>query len=251
MTKPWLALAAVSLVLSSVPASAAVIVITQAKANAGGVTPGDAPGFPVTLSLPGAYRFETNLTVPAGKEGVKVLSHYVDIDMNGFRLYGWNAAGTTRIATAGVTSTFGASGIRNGYITGFKQGGIRLIGNSNQWVVRDMLIQSNGDAGIDARDSSYTRILTSSIHSNLATGIRCGDYCHIEGNSISSNGNFGVFLESGTVLGNTIFANGLEGIGNNGGDAGFGNNTVIDNNGGGAQVFGAVPMHANLCIPAC
>jgi hypothetical protein len=30
------------------------IIITQAKANAGGVTPGDNAGFPVTLSRPGA-----------------------------------------------------------------------------------------------------------------------------------------------------------------------------------------------------
>ena len=87
-------LAAVILVCLAAPASAAVILITQAKANAGNVTPGDAPGFPVTLSLPGAYRLDTNLTVPANKTGLSVTSHNVDIDMAGFRLYGANSAGT-------------------------------------------------------------------------------------------------------------------------------------------------------------
>src|SRR5262245_6979065 len=32
------------------------ILITQAKANAGGITPADTAGFPVTLSAPGSYR---------------------------------------------------------------------------------------------------------------------------------------------------------------------------------------------------
>ncbi len=31
------------------------IAITQARAMAGGVTPGDAPGFPVTITQPGSY----------------------------------------------------------------------------------------------------------------------------------------------------------------------------------------------------
>src|SRR5689334_20252335 len=79
---------------SFTPASAAVVIITQAKANAGGVTTGDAPGFPVTLSQPGAYRLDSNLTVPANKNGIVVTSHYVDIDMNGFVLLGANASGT-------------------------------------------------------------------------------------------------------------------------------------------------------------
>ena len=39
-----------------------VILIDQTKALAGNVTPGDTPGFPVTISLPGSYR-----SVPAQK----------------------------------------------------------------------------------------------------------------------------------------------------------------------------------------
>jgi hypothetical protein len=46
-------LAALAL-LPAAPASAQVILITQAKAVQGGVTPGDTAGFPVTLSRPGA-----------------------------------------------------------------------------------------------------------------------------------------------------------------------------------------------------
>jgi hypothetical protein len=37
-----------------------VVLIDQNKALAGSVTPGDTPGFPVTISLPGSYRVLSN-----------------------------------------------------------------------------------------------------------------------------------------------------------------------------------------------
>ena len=39
-------------------------VITQAKVNSGGFTPGDAPGFPLVISLKGSYKLTGNLVVP-------------------------------------------------------------------------------------------------------------------------------------------------------------------------------------------
>ncbi len=38
---------------------------------AGAVTPGDTPGFPVTISLPASYRLAGNLTLPAGADGIQ------------------------------------------------------------------------------------------------------------------------------------------------------------------------------------
>ena len=76
-----------------IPAHAAgEILITQAKANAGNVTPGDNPGFPVSLTQPGSYQLAGNLTVPAGKNGVVIAAHDVTVDLNGFRIYGSNVA---------------------------------------------------------------------------------------------------------------------------------------------------------------
>ena len=43
-----------------------VIEINTAKALAGGVTTGDTPGFPVTISESGSYRLTGNLTVSGG-----------------------------------------------------------------------------------------------------------------------------------------------------------------------------------------
>ena len=75
----------------TVPAYAAVV-ITQAKAIAGNVTPGDTPGFPVTLSLPGSYLLGSNLAVPANTDGVSITAHDVTLDLGGFRIYGSGVA---------------------------------------------------------------------------------------------------------------------------------------------------------------
>jgi hypothetical protein len=54
----WLRLSdpTLSLFIASAAAVDGVIEINQAKALAGGVTPGDTAGFPVALSAPGSYR---------------------------------------------------------------------------------------------------------------------------------------------------------------------------------------------------
>jgi hypothetical protein len=242
---------AVSLLLAvSLPssaASAAVVLITQAKAIQGGVTEGDAPGFPVTLNDPGAYRLETNLTVPAGAIGITVRSHYVDIDMNGFRLYGWNAAGTQRVGSYGVYATFGVSRIHDGFISGFRNDGINLTGNSNQWVIENMIIQSNGGSGI--RASSYTRIVGNTIDTNVAYGVFGLDFVHVERNLIASNGYRGVRLESGMLVENTIAGNADYGLWDNGvPDTGLSNNIFINNNPTGSnQLAGGVQIHPNAC----
>jgi hypothetical protein len=235
-------------------ASAGVIIITQAKANAGGVTPGDAPGFPVTLSLPGAYQFDTNLTVPANKHGIAVTSHYVDIDMNGFLLLGANASGV-KVAFHGVISGHGDGHIHDGIISSFKGNGIYLVAapNSNAWVVENMQIVGNDLSGIRADASHYLRFSNNLIVVNGLGGIRCGEYCHVEGNTIADNGGDGAALISGTVLGNSIFSNEYYGISDEGSaaDVGYGNNTLSGNLSGGDQVFYGVPLHPNACVPSC
>src|SRR5213079_870780 len=59
------------------------------RALAGGVTPGDAPGFPVTLSVAGSYRLSGNLTVPdENTNAIVVSADNVTIDLNGFSILG-------------------------------------------------------------------------------------------------------------------------------------------------------------------
>jgi hypothetical protein len=58
------------LALVAIPAVAVAmemeITVDQDMAIAGSVTPGDAPGFPITLSQPGRYVLTSNLYPPPG-----------------------------------------------------------------------------------------------------------------------------------------------------------------------------------------
>src|SRR5438132_11721141 len=66
-----------------------IVLIDQNRALAGGVTPGDAPGFPVTISLAGSYRLSGNLTVPnATTTAIQITADNVTIDLNGFSIIG-------------------------------------------------------------------------------------------------------------------------------------------------------------------
>jgi len=229
-------------ILSAAPALAqGEILITQAKANAGNVTPGDAAGFPVTLSLPGAYQLASNLQPPANKAGIRITSHRVTIDLNGFQL---NGAG---VATTGIYGdTFESATIRNGTIIGFDAHGIYTTGDS--WIVEDMRVVQNGAYGIHVT-GHYSSVRRSTVVGNGQHGIRCDDHCLVEDSISSGNGSQGIYIGAGTALGNVIINNASLGI--NGGIAGFGNNTLAFNNGGGAQVADVAPLHPNACVPAC
>ena len=116
---------ALVLALLMLPAAAfavdGVILVDQAKAMAGNVTPGDAPGFPVTFTLPGSYRLSSNLVVPAGVAmGIQINADDVTIDLNGFALRG---TGQFVAPFIGIDSTGRKrSKVRNGTIVGFSLG---------------------------------------------------------------------------------------------------------------------------------
>ncbi len=84
----WLAV--LSLALAAPAAEAAVKKISQGKANSGHVTPGDAPGYPITISRSGSYQLITDLTLPAaeGTVGIEITAENVVIDLNGFSVIG-------------------------------------------------------------------------------------------------------------------------------------------------------------------
>src|SRR5262245_56442078 len=76
-----------------------VIEINQVAVFAGGITPGDTPGFPATLSQAGSYRLTGNLDVTKMQNGnpqpnsenvtaILVAADDVQIDLNGFAIIG-------------------------------------------------------------------------------------------------------------------------------------------------------------------
>ena len=105
---------------TSVSAVDGVVLLDQNRAWAGSATPGDTPGFPITLSQPGSYRLSGNLTVPAGQTAFR----------SGRGTFPWTSTGSAsqRLFSKPISPrqshqmTRPPDGIviRNGTITGFK-----------------------------------------------------------------------------------------------------------------------------------
>lgn len=240
----WTALVACGVSLAA-PAAAVdgQITITQADALAGDVTPGDAAGFPVTITQSGSYKLASNLNVTADKIGIDANATEVSIDLNGFRIDG------ARVASHGIVGRQRSLTVRNGTIRAFKFDGVLTFGAL--MIVEDVRVFENGRTGIweHGASAAYARIVNSTIFANGSQGILCRA-CHVEGNVIASNGLDGLrVLENGTALGNTIMSNGGYGI-SSPSLVGFGNNTIIHNKLGPALSGGK--LFPNVCAPqAC
>jgi hypothetical protein len=152
-----------------------IVLIDQNRALAGNVTPGDAPGFPVTISLPGSYRLSGNLTVPdANTTAISTTVNNVTIDLNGFSIIGPTVCLGSPVTSCGPIG-FGVG------VEGNSQLSITVINGS----VRGM-----GSIGIDL----------------------VGDGGSVEKVHADSNGPYGILVTRGTVSGNTATSNAAAGI---------------------------------------
>jgi hypothetical protein len=218
-----------------------VVLIDQARALAGNVTPGDAPGFPVTLSLPGSYRLSANLTVPADTDGIVIQNNEITLDLNVFRIAG--VPGEEE-QVAGVTDkgvTYRAIVVRNGSMTNF---GVVLA--SHQAEVREMRISAahfgiklTGDGGVAtvnnlSQNFSGIRVEGKGaiVSDNIATGNFVGIQAYtsvlISKNHASFNTAMGIHAECPSqLIGNIVVNNPI-----NIQSAPFGGCTLVDNNTG-------------------
>ena len=117
-----------------------VLEINQAKALAGDVSTGDAPGFPVTLA-PGNYLLTSDLLVVGNADisAIEVTSN-TTIDLNGFTIRGPIVCDGAPLPTCNGSGS--GSGIRrvgsirhvvikNGTVRGFGAEGIRIGGDNH------------------------------------------------------------------------------------------------------------------------
>jgi hypothetical protein len=202
-----------------------VVEINQAAANAGGVTPGDSPGFPVTLGLPGSYRLTGNLVVPFEQNGLEVLADHVLLDLNGFLIQGGSVcsgapptitcSGSAGVGVGGVAS---GTRVRNGSIAGFALSGVVLGPDAT---LEDLLVRGNG-GGVVAGERSLIR--DSQVGANEGNGIVAGADSSISASAIV--GNNGVALALGV-------------------GARFGDNVISGN--GGAVATGGLVLPGNAC----
>lgn len=214
--------------LLAAPAAAVdgVIEINQARALAGGVSPGDAAGFPVTVSQPGSYRLTGDLTAPVGLNGILVQAPDVTIDLNGFRVVG---PGTGAIASGIYVST-GSDNfeLRNGTIQSFTGYGIFVTGGVPLLRILSVRALDNGSTGLLIQgDGALVRGCTSAR--NAGDGIRG--------------------FAGSLLLENVAYAN--DGVGLLLNDVAWGSNMLYGNNGGNANpqvnTSGSVQVSANQC----
>ncbi len=182
--------------------------IDQNKALAGNVTPGDAPGYPITLSQPGSYRLTSNLSVPADTDGIVITAAGVTLDLNGFTLSGpvncsrdnVSRAVTCSAPSSGKTGIRTAEGsvVRNGTVKGFNGVGLNVDGLGN--LLERLSLAHNSSNGIaTSGNGSHVRVVDCVAMLNGQTGATVLRAV-VSGSGFSFNGLDGFGATIGTLL---------------------------------------------------
>src|SRR5262245_49883644 len=203
--------------------------INQSNANAGNVTPGDAPGFPITLSQPGNYRLTGNLNVPRNVTAIEVTADNVSIDLGNFIIRGpVSCTGNGESLSCSPSSSgvgihsLDVSGtvVRNGEVRGM---GIGLV------------LGTSGTTAEGANRAENVR-----VRFNFAGGMIMLSGI-VTGCIIEDNDGDGLFIDSGIVRDNVVMGNSFAGIA----VGGFGgvvlNNTASRNGAHGFSFAGTPP----------
>ena len=185
-----------------------VVEINQARAMAGGITPTDGPGFPITLGESGSYRLTGDLTVAAGVQGIYIEADNVTLDLNGFTVTGGGGAIADGIGILAVKNVE----IRNGTVRGFSRYGVfgglfvtfaRVIG---------VRATANGNSGIEIQGQGQL-VDGCTAFANGSSGIRVGDGSLITNSVARGNSSFGLSMGLNSGYRSNVLT------GNNGGDA--------------------------------
>jgi len=190
--------------------------INQTCAAQTGCFPGDAAGFPVTITEPGSYVLTSALTVPPSTAGILPSTGDVSLDLSGFEIVGpvqCTGSGST-LSCDGNTGSGIAAGndpnvrVWNGTVRGFGFHGVALGENGH---VHDVTARSNAQRGLSVGPNS--RISDVIAQQNAGSGIFAGPGSSIERVYSRWNRFDGVFADAGsTVVAAVTEDNGDDGI---------------------------------------
>jgi len=243
-----------------------VILVDQNKAMSGSVTVGDTPGFPVSINQPGSYRLGGNLSVPNNTTtAIEINASNVTLDLNGFAILGPVTCPAFPCTNAGsLASGYGVlSGsdspqkayvnitVRNGTIAGMGADGVHILGDSVR--VEDLRVHDNAFSGIVVRSTTFgaqTNLLVrgNNVQRNGSYGVKTYAGLVID-NMISESRDAGISVQAdggAMVARNLVTGSGLAGLSLTA-PVGYYGNTLVGNNGGGAQVLGGVNLGQNAC----
>lgn len=255
----------VVLTLTLLPAAAVfavdgVIDLNQARATAGGVTPGDGPGLPITISRPGSYRLTGNLSTGSPDATfIDITADDVSLDLNGFSLGcvarppatdcasgsgdGVRASGNNVHVMHGSIRDMGSDGVTVGAFSIVED--VRSIGNRGKGIaasagsiVRNCLSVENGAEGITV--GSNSSVVNNVSRGNGTTGIQANSASTIATNTVAENAGSGVYCNGAcTISGNTVYSNSVAGV------SLLGANTVVGNSLNNNTSFGLVAIGAD------
>ena len=228
----------VAAIFNSLYAVDGVTLIEPSRVARGSITPGDAPGFPVTVSQPGSYRLAGNLTISdMFTTAIEITADNVTLDLNGFSIIGPNVCspnptmcnhssggGVGVHAGSFSAGTVAPNGVRvmNGTVRGMGFHGVRLMGDGT--AVERVHAYSNGGPGIVVGSGSVidsfailnggAGIMGAIVRGNLSKNNRSsgifvrGPGGVATGNTAMSNANFGIDAYcAGSIVGNTAVGN--------------------------------------------
>lgn len=187
-----------------------VIEINDVRAQAGGVTPGDTPGYPVTVGQPGSYRLTGQLFVSGTNIDVLVITaDHVTLDLNGFQircLYAFETCVAQGGTGVGIRSTGSNVEIRNGIVRDMPAAGIVLGARSR---LDGLRVLDNGSGVSMPNPGSIEHSL---ISGNAGHGIEIQSFGTVILSSvISGNGGYGIHNDVAffAYAHNSIFFNGM------------------------------------------
>jgi parallel beta-helix repeat protein len=263
--------------------SAGKIEVNDERARSGGVTPGDTPGYPVTISEPGSYVLTGNLAPSGSADGIVIAAGVsnVTLDLAGFAIVGpvvctRAVSSTTCTGTAG-RGIFAEGGnadiaVKDGSIRGM-QDGVSLLQATNIRIdaiqaascsfagirtgplalVENSSAELSGQNGIWMQADSAVRAC--SARRNNVSGILAGQGCTLTGNRASENF-IGITASAGsTLIGNTAIRNVDVGL-SAGAFSGYADNVLVTNHGNGvgqqtnsdvSTAAGVQQIGANVC----
>jgi hypothetical protein len=270
------ALASATLFAATASAGDGRIEINQARALAGGVTPGDAAGFPVTLSQPGSYVLTGPLSgMNANTSAISITSSFVTLDLNGFDIVGPTTCTGEGDAIAcaplgsgrGIDASsagIGALAIRNGTIrgmgaegvfidgTGVLLHGLTLVGNgaAGSTTDGDAVISSCAALRNNARgflNGGGTVVVDSIADANGSDGINAGQASVVHRSASNNNGGAGIRVFGGSVVAQNVANDNAVALSAGSDSVAYGGNNFDDPALGGSGA--AVLVSPNLCGP--
>ncbi|MCX2862341.1 hypothetical protein OOZ63_10865 [Paucibacter sp. PLA-PC-4] len=184
-------------------AAKAQTLLDHNRAMSGNATPGDTPGYPITLSQPGHYVLKSNLNVPDGLSGILIQTEDVTLDLNGFTIKAGRSCSFNNsnyvVSCSAAGGLYGIDSsaspnttVRNGSIRGFSAG-IFLGGG----LIEGLAVRHNL-TGIMATNDFATRITGVLAEMNSKAGIYVDDLGLVD-NVVAVRNTIGIDSYSGSL----------------------------------------------------